>query len=325
MTDSTLRIAVARPLPPPLLDRLRPYGELVLPPGEASLDAAGIADLLSLADYALVSGLDRVDAAAIAVAPRLRAIANIGVGFDNIDVAAFTQRGVLVSNTPGVVDDATADLAFGLLLAAARRIVEADAYVRAGRWDAAPPPLFGTDVHHARLGIIGMGGVGRAVARRASGFDMEVVYHNRHRLDAATETAGGASYLALDELLRSSDFVLVQVPYTPQTHHMIGAPQLALMKKTAILVNTARGGVVDDAALIAALHAGQVAGAALDVFENEPRLNAAFRDLPNVILTPHIGSATFPTRYRMAELAVLNLIDAISGNVPRNCINPGAR
>jgi len=222
------------------------------------------------ADALLTSAMDAVTPAMLAAAPRLRVIANIGVGFDNIDVAACAARGIVVTNTPGVVDDTTADTAFALMLAAARRIVEGDAFVRGGRWTATSQLPMGIDVHHRTLGIVGLGRVGRAIARRASGFDTKVLYHNRRRLDPAEEARLGVAYSDLDSLLASADFVVLQVPGTSETHHLIGAAQLARMKRSAVLVNTARGGVVDDAALADALRRGIIGAAGLDVFEGEP-------------------------------------------------------
>ncbi|MBL8520489.1 MAG: D-glycerate dehydrogenase, partial [Betaproteobacteria bacterium] len=244
------------------------------------------------------------------------------VGYNNIDVPAASARGVMVTNTPGVLDDTTADLTFALLLAAARRVTETERRLRNGEWTGfSLGQWLGTDVHHASLGIIGMGRIGRAIARRAAGFDMTVRYCNRTRLDADTERAVNATYATQDEVLSQSDFVLVMVPYSPPTHHLIGAAELARMKPTAIFINTARGGVVDDLALIDALKHGRIAGAGLDVFEGEPALNKGFLELDNVALTPHIGSATRATRLNMAALAAENLTMALKGDVPPNLVN----
>jgi len=228
----------------------------------------------------------------------------------------------MVTNTPGVLDETTADLVWTLLLAAARRLTEVEAYLRNGEWTGwYLKQLLGTDVHHATLGIIGMGRIGQAIARRARGFDMQVLYHNRKRLDPAVEAALDARYAGMDELLASADFVVLQVPYSPATHHLIGAEQLAKMKPTAILINAARGGVVDDAALIDALSRGTIHAAGLDVFENEPNLNAGFLALKNVVLAPHIGSSTHATRLAMAMTAARNLAAALSGRTPPNLVN----
>ena len=265
---------------------------------------------------------DRIDAELIEASPSLKAVCNIAVGYNNIDVPACTQHGILVTNTPGVLDETTADLVWALMLATARRLTEAEAYLRNGEWTGwYLKQLLGADVHHATLGIVGMGRIGQVIARRALGFEMDVVYHNRKRLDARTETALRARYASLEELLGQADFVVLQVPYAPATHHLIGARQLAQMKPTAILINAARGGVVDDAALIDALRSGTIQAAGLDVFENEPQLNPAFLALKNVVLAPHIGSSTRATRLAMAMTAARNLVAALSGGTPPNPVN----
>ena len=266
---------------------------------------------------------EKIDAAFFAACPSVKVVSNIAVGYNNIDVAEASKRGVKVTNTPGVLDDTTADLTFALLMAAARRITETERRLRNGEWKKgfALQQWLGTDIHHASLGIIGMGRIGQAIARRASGFDMNVLYHNRTRLDAAMESRLNVSYAGKEDILRESDFVVVMVPYSPATHHLIKAEDIALMKSTAILVNTARGGVVDDAALIAALKEKRIAGAGVDVFEGEPALNAGYLELDNVVLTPHIGSATRATRMRMAMLAAKNMQMALEGREPPNWVN----
>lgn len=269
---------------------------------------------------------DRIDAGLLERCPRLRAVANIAVGYNNIDLAACTARGIMATNTPGVLDDSTADLAWALMLGAARRITELERRVRAGEWKGwRLKQWLGVDVHHATLGILGMGRIGQAIARRARGFDMKVLYHNRNRIDAQAEQRLHAAYVTKDELLKQSDFVVLQVPYSPATHHMIGAAEIDLMKPTAILINSTRGGVVDDAALIEALAAGRIRAAGLDVFENEPALNPAFFGLDNVVLMPHIGSSTEATRRAMAMTAARNLSAALAGEAPPNLVNPEAR
>jgi len=267
--------------------------------------------------------MDKFDEALLAKCPDLKVISNIAVGYNNIDVAAATRRGIRVTNTPGVLDDTTADLTWSLLMAAARRIAEADAYVRRGDWKIAfgVQYFLGQDIHHATLGIIGMGRIGQAVARRARGFDMRVLYHNRSKLDPATEKALGATWVERDALLAQSDFVVVMAPYSPATHHLIGAAEMAKMKPTAILVNSARGGVVDDVALAAALKEGRIAGAGLDVFEGEPKLHPEFLALPNVVLTPHIGSASRATRIVMCDTAAANMTAVLEGTEPQNPVN----
>jgi lactate dehydrogenase-like 2-hydroxyacid dehydrogenase len=272
---------------------------------------------------ALATVMDRFDEPVLARCPDLKVIANIAVGYNNIDVPACTKRGIKVTNTPGVLDDTTADLTWSLLMAAARRIAEADAYVRRGDWKIAfgVQYFLGQDIHHATLGIIGMGRIGQAIAKRALGFDMRVVYNNRSRLSDSDEKRLNATWVERDDLLAQSDFVVVMAPYSPATHHLIGAAQIAKMKPTAILVNSARGGVVDDAALVEALQAKRIAGAGLDVFEGEPKLNPEFLKLPNVALTPHIGSASRATRIIMCNTAAANMTAVLEGREPPNLVN----
>jgi lactate dehydrogenase-like 2-hydroxyacid dehydrogenase len=267
---------------------------------------------------------ERFDAAFFDACPSVKVVSNIAVGYNNIDVAEASRRGVRVTNTPGVLDDTTADLTFALLMAAARRVTETERRLRNGEWKKgfALEQWLGTDIHHASLGIIGMGRIGRTIAKRATGFDMTVRYCNRTRLDEATERALNATYATKEDVLSKSDFVVVMVPYSPATHHLIGAAELALMKPSAIFINTARGGVVDDGALIDALKNNRIAGAGIDVFEGEPALNPGFLELDIVALTPHIGSATRATRFNMASLAVKNLVAGLKGEVPPNLINP---
>jgi lactate dehydrogenase-like 2-hydroxyacid dehydrogenase len=241
-------------------------------------------------------------------------------------VPASTARGVMVTNTPGVLDDSTADLAFTLILATARRLTEAEAYVRAGQWQGWHlKQMLGVDVHHATLGIIGMGRIGQQIARRASGFKMRVLYHNRNRWPADVEKWLNAEYVGKEQLLAQSDFVVLQIPYSPATHHYIGAAELKQMKPTAILINSTRGGVVDDAALVDALKNGTIRAAGLDVFENEPKLHPGFLELKNVVLAPHVGSSTEATRRAMAMTAAKNAVAALTGATPPNLLNPAAR
>lgn len=269
---------------------------------------------------------DRIDAGLLERCPRLKAVANIAVGYNNIDLAACTARGVMATNTPGVLDDSTADLAWALMLGAARRLTELERRVRAGEWKGwRLKQWLGVDVHHATLGIFGMGRIGQAIARRAAGFEMKVLYHNRKRVATEIEKRCNAAYATKDDLLRQSDFVVLQVPYSPETHHLIGARELKLMKPTAVLVNSTRGGVVDDAALVEALKSGTIRAAGLDVFENEPSLNKGFLALDNVVLMPHVGSSTEATRRAMAMTAATNLAAALTGAVPPNLLNPEAR
>lgn len=312
------KIVVARPIFPDVLERLRSAADVVDNQSGAALDDAALVARLADADALLVSAMDPVTTAMLAAASRLRVIANIGVDYDNIDVAACAARGIVVTNTPGLVDDATADTAFALMLAAARRIVEGDAFVRGSRWTATSQLPMGIDVHHRILGIVGFGRIGKAIARRASGFDMKVLYHNRRRLDPADEVRLGVAYADLDSLLASADFVVLQVPGNSTTHHLIGAAQLARMKRTAVLVNTARGGVVDDAALADALRRSVIAAAGLDVFEGEPNVHPDLLTAPNVVLAPHVGSATLATRHTMVARAATNLLAVLAGAEPQD-------
>jgi lactate dehydrogenase-like 2-hydroxyacid dehydrogenase len=254
----------------------------------------------------------------------LKIISNVAVGFDNIDVAAAAERGIQVTNTPDVLTDTTADFAFALLMATARRVVESDRYLRAGRWDQWQIDLLvGHDIHHATLGIFGIGRIGRAVARRGRGFDMRVLYHDAFRLDAEPEKELGVEYVDADTLLREADFISLHVPLLPETRKLIGAAQFKAMKKTAILINTSRGPVVDETALAEALIAGEIAGAGIDVFEREPAVEPRLLKLENAVLTPHIASASVATRRRMCTLAAENVIAGLEGRRPPNLVNSG--
>lgn len=315
-------ITLARHLPPPLLGEIGKLGELLLPPAaDRAATRDELRELLARADAALITALDGMDADLIAAAPHLKLICNIGVGYDNIDVGAARARGIVVTNTPGAMDDAVADLAFALLLAVARRIPAADAWVRDGKWTADQPAAFGMglDVARKTLGIIGFGRIGRTVARRARGFEMQTLYCGR-RADAAAEAALNARHVTQDELLAGADFVVVLVPYRPETHHLIGAAELARMKPGAVLINVARGGVVDDHALAAALAGGRLAGAGLDCVENEPHVLPALRACPNAVFSPHIGSATPSTRLNMALRALKNLATGLAGGQPPDAV-----
>ena len=312
----TPRIFVTRRIPQKGLDLLRESCDVHLwedelpPPREVLLrelaEAEGVLCLLT----------DTADATVLEAAPELKVISNMAVGYDNIDVTAATARGIPVGNTPGVLTETTADFAFALLMAAGRRIPEGERYVHAGRWHTwGPTLLMGQDIHGATLGIVGMGRIGRAVARRARGFDMRVLYHG------GEDT--GAESVSLDELLRESDFVSLHVPLTEETRHLIGARELALMRETAILVNTARGGVVDPAALHEALRDGAIAAAALDVTEPEPiPPDDPLLALDNCLVVPHIASSSRATREQMATMAADNLLAGLRGERLPNCVNP---
>ncbi len=273
-----------------------------------------------------VTGSEKIDAHLLAKCPDLRAVCSMAVGYNNIDVPACSTRGVLVSNAPDVLTETTADFGFALMMAAARRVTESERFLRRGEWHQWSVDLFaGSDVHGATLGILGMGRIGHAIAKRgALGFGMPVIYHNRSRLDATDESAVKARYVSKEVLLREADHLVLVVPYTAASHHLIGAAELGLMKPTATLTNIARGGIVDDAALAHALAARTLAAAGLDVFEGEPQLNPALLELDNVVLTPHIASSSLPTRRAMASLAVDNLVAALTPNAgpPPTALNP---
>jgi len=255
--------------------------------------------------------------------PSVKILANVAVGFDNIDVPAATARGILVSNTPGVLTDTTADFAFALMMAAARRITEAETFLRTGQWNRwAIDLLVGQDLHHATLGILGMGRIGQAMARRGRGFDMRVLYHDDHPIARDLEREINAEYASMERVLRESDFVSLHVPLMPSTRHLIGEAQLRMMKPTAVLINTARGPVVDEAALARALSEKWIFSAGLDVFEREPEINPALLACTNVVLAPHIASATVATRRRMCMMAAENAVAAVEGRCPPNLLNP---
>jgi len=291
-------------------------------PGELPPPPEALAAALARSDAVMTMVVDRITPAMLAAAPRLRIVANMAVGYDNIDPAAAAEAGVWVTNTPGVLAETTADLAFALLLAAARRVVEADRDTRAGGWKTWSPTAFlGTDLFGATLGIVGLGEIGEAVARRARGFRMRILYHSRTR-KPALEADLGLEFRDLHSLLADSDFVSLHTPLTPQTRHLLGPAAFAAMKPGAILVNTARGGIVDQDALVEALRSGSLGGAALDVTDPEPLpLSHPLYGFPNVIITPHIGSASRATRARMAEMAAANILAVLAGSEPPNAVN----
>jgi glyoxylate reductase len=265
---------------------------------------------------------DQIDIELLDEAPHLQMIANYGVGFNNIDLKAATVKGIPVSNTPGVLTDATADITFALILATARRVVEGDRRNRKGEFRSwAPLHFLGREVSGKTLGIIGLGRIGKAVVRRARGFEMRLLYNNRHRLEGSEEEQLGVQYVDLKGLLTEADFVSLHVPLTDQTQHLIGPHELELMKPSAILINASRGAVVDEKALVTALKTGKIAGAGLDVYEDEPNLAPGLADLDNVTLLPHVGSATLETRTKMAQVAADNLLAGMRGEIPPNCLN----
>jgi lactate dehydrogenase-like 2-hydroxyacid dehydrogenase len=317
------RVVVARRIFDDLVEGLRADFEVVDNQGDVAWSPVQLSDALRDADGALLTPGERIDEPLLAQCPRLKVVANIAVGYNNLDLPACTRHGVLATNTPDVLNEATADHAWALLLAAARRVGESERWLRAGHWKRWTFEMFlGADIGGTTLGIVGMGRIGRAIARRAAGFSMRIVYHNRSRLPAELE--GAARHVPLATLLAEADHVVLVVPYSPAVHHLIDAAALEQMKPTAVLVNIARGGVVDDAALAAALRAGRIAAAGLDVFENEPALHPALLELDNVVLTPHIASSTRATRAAMAQLAIDNLRAALAGGVPPSLLNPAA-
>jgi len=319
------RVYITRRIPDAGLDLIRQACDVILWEGDEPPPYETLVDGVRDADGLLCLLTDRIDDALMAAAPRLRVISQMAVGYDNIDVAAATRRGILVGYTPDVLTEATADMAFALLMAAARRLVEGVDYARAGRWRTwGPLTLLGHDVHGATLGIVGLGRIGRAVARRARGFDMRVLYYDCAR-DEAAEREFGPACLDLDTLLAESDFVTLHVPLTPATRHLIGREQLRRMKPTAVLINTSRGPVVDQEALVEALRAGEIGYAALDVTDPEPLPpDHPLFALPNAIITPHIASASVTARSQMAVLAARNLLAGLRGEVPPFCVNPAA-
>ena len=316
------KVFITRPVGDEAVQMLAARCEVASNPRDERLTAEDLSENLRETDGVMVAGA-RLSAEVIARAAKLRAVSNVGVGYDNIDLAACTVRGIPVTRTVGVVEEATADLAFGLLLTAARRLAEADRYVREGHWQQWHwKLLWGTDVHRKTLGIYGFGHIGQAMARRARGFSMRVIYHSSRRAPEAVERELGAQYVDRETLLAESDFLSLHVPLTAATRHLIGTSELGRMKRSAILVNTARGSVVDEEALVAALEAQQIAGAALDVFEHEPHVHPALLSQPNVVLAPHIGSATGETRAAMARSAAQNLLDLLDGKRPATLLNP---
>ena len=318
------KILVTRAFFPEALAVLAGDFDIDANPHDETLPADELLRRLQGKDAVLSSPADRLGADVFAAVPGLKAACNVAVGYNNIDVAAATAAGVIVTNTPDVLNETTADMGWALMMAAARRITEGERFIRAGQWKQWQFHSFmGADLHGSTLGVIGMGRIGQAIARRSTGFNMKVVYNNRSRLAPELEAhANHAQYMERDELLRCADHVILVLPYSADTHHTIGARELSLMKPTATLTNIARGGVVDDEALIDALKNGRIAAAGLDVFENEPALNPGFLQLDNVALTPHIGSGSRPTRLAMTMLAVRNLQAAMSGQVPPNLLNP---
>ncbi|MDQ2778490.1 MAG: D-glycerate dehydrogenase [Pseudomonadota bacterium] len=317
-------VLVARAVFPEVVERLREHFEVEVNLDDDLWTPLEFATRLQGKQGAMTFGGERIDAVLLAACPKLRVVANMMVGYNNFDIAACTAHHVLATNTPDVLTETTADFGFALMMATARRMAEAEAFLRRGEWlKWSHDLLTGSDVYGATLGILGMGRIGQAIARRgALGFGMKVLYHNRNRLSAEAEAAIGARWVSKADLLAQADHLMLVLPYSADTRHAIGAAELLQMKPSATLTNIARGGIVDDAALVHALREGRIAAAGLDVFEAEPGLHPGLLALSNVVLTPHIASASTATRRAMAELAADNLIAALTGGHPPTPINP---
>ncbi len=318
------RILVARAIFPEVIERLKQHFDVEPNLTDELLSKAQLTEKLRDKVGVFTTGGERIDAELLAACPSLKICANMAVGYNNFDVPAMTAAGVLGTNAPDVLTETTADFGFALLMATARRISESEHFLRAGKWTRWSYDMFaGSDIHGSTLGIIGMGRIGQGIAKRgALGFGMKVLYHNRSRLDSITEAECKARYVSKEELLKTADHVVLVVPYSAASHHTIGAAELALMKPTATLINIARGGIVDDAALAKALREKRIAAAGLDVFEGEPKVHPNLLTVPNVVLTPHIASATLPTRLAMANLAADNLIGFLVNGKPLTPLNP---
>ncbi len=320
-------ILVTRAVFPDVIDHLARYFEVDSNQADEILDAAALKARLAGKAGVLANAADRIDASVIDGLPSLRAVCNMAVGYNNLDVPALTAAGILATNTPDVLTETTADFGWALLMATARRVTESEHFLRAGKWERwSYDMMVGMDVYGSTLGILGMGRIGQALARRAAGFGMQILYHNRSQLPAAVERTLGARYVSKDELLAQADHLLLVLPYSADSHHAIGEAELARMKPSATLINLARGGIVDDAALARALRERRLFAAGLDVFEGEPQVHPDLLTVPNVVLTPHIASASEKTRRAMAVLAADNLIAALdagpcAGNPP-SLLNP---
>lgn len=320
------RILVARAVFPETIAYLSQHFEVESNQTDETWSKAQLTDKLRDKVGAFTTGTDRIDAEVLAACPQLKICANMAVGYNNFDLEAMSARGVLGTNTPDVLTETTADFGFALMMATARRMAESERYLRAGKWTKWSYDMFaGSDIHGATLGILGMGRIGQGIARRgAHGFGMNVIYHNRSRLDAATEAECKARYVSKEELLKTADHLVLVLPYSAASHHAIGAAELAQMKPTATLVNIARGGIVDDAALAQALREQRIAAAGLDVFEGEPKVHPDLLSVPNVVLTPHIASSSVPTRKAMAKLAADNLVEFFTKGKALTPLNPQA-
>jgi glyoxylate reductase len=318
------RIFVTRRIPQEGLEILKRFCQVEVSDYDGVIPRSLLLEKVKDTDGLLVLLTDMIDKKVIVAAgKKLRVISNYAVGYNNIDVVEATKRGIMVTNTPGVLTETTADLAWALLMCIGRRIVEGDKLVRAGKfrgWE--PMLLLGTDIHESTLGLIGFGRIGQAMARRAKGFNLKVIYYDREPVPPIIEKELGASYVSFDELLRKSDFISVHVPLTEETFHLIGQEEFSMMKKESYLINTARGPIIDEKALVKALKGGVIRGAALDVFENEPAIEQELMNMDNVVIVPHIGSASYRTRTKMAIMAAKNLISALRGERPEFLVNP---
>ena len=317
------QVLVARAVFPEVITRLEKHFRVEANQADETWSKAQLIEKLQGKDGVFTTGGERIDAELLAACPGLKICANMAVGYNNFDVPAMTAAGVQATNAPDVLTETTADFGFALLMATARRVTESEHYLRAGKWTQWRFDMFsGSEIHGSTLGILGMGRIGQGIAKRgAHGFGMTVIYHNRSRLSAELETQCKASYVSKDQLLKTADHLMLVVPYSAESHHAIGAAELALMKPTANLINIARGGIVDDAALATALREKRIAAAGLDVFEGEPKVHPDLLTVPNVVLTPHIASATVPTRMAMANLAADNLIAFLTGMPPLTPLN----
>ncbi|MBT5903434.1 MAG: D-glycerate dehydrogenase [Opitutaceae bacterium] len=317
------KIFLTRPIPPASMELLKQEAELTYNPDDRVLSRKELIAGMAGQDALLCTLMDGIDGELLDTNPNLKIVANYAVGYNNIDVAAASARNIPVTNTPGVLTASTADMAWALMFAIGRRVVEGDQLVRSRKWQGwGPMQLLGQDITGATLGLIGFGRIGKAMVKRAQGFDMKVVYWNRTRLSETEESEMGITYASREEVLAQADFVSLHVALTPDTTHLIGAAEFAAMKSTAYLINTARGPVVDEKALVAALKSGSIGGAGLDVFEREPILEPELYDLPNVVIPPHLGSATIGTRTKMGNMAAENCFAACRGDRPPNLVNP---
>jgi lactate dehydrogenase-like 2-hydroxyacid dehydrogenase len=320
---SKANVYVTRMIPQETIDALRQFHDVEVNPHDRALSRDELLQQVRGRDAVITLLTDTIDGEVLdAAGPQCKIFANYAVGFNNFDLKAATQRGVIMTNTPGVLDDATATHAWALLLATARRISESERYVREGKWHGwAPMAFIGQDVDHKTLGIAGLGRIGSKFARKAAAFDMKVIYTNAQR-EPEFERQYGATFVDKATLLRESDYLSLHLPLLPETHHYIGAKELASMKRTAVLINAARGPLVDEQALVVALRDKIIWGAGLDVFEEEPKLAAGLAELDNVVIVPHIASATIQTRLAMGKIAIDNVISVLKGESPQTCINP---